>query len=116
MTAVVHFEQIAQELAAQFAKTAVARDKKGGNAKYERDLIRDSGLLKLLIPSEFGGLGGNWHDVFQVVRIFARVDSSLAHVYGYHFVNLVTPHLCGTDDQKAHYYRETARNNYFWGN
>ena len=48
MTAVVYFEEIAQELAEQFAKTAVARDKKGGNAKYERDLIRESGLLKLL--------------------------------------------------------------------
>ena len=116
MTAIAHYEQIAQDLAAQFAKTAVARDKKGGNAKYERDLIRDSGLLKLLIPSEYGGLGGNWHDVFQVVRIFARVDSSLAHVFGYHFVNLVTPHLCGTEAQKEHFYRETARNNYFWGN
>ena len=32
MTAIAHYEQIAQDLAAQVAKTAVARDKKGGNA------------------------------------------------------------------------------------
>ena len=116
MTAVAHFEEIALELAQQFAKTAVDRDQRGGNAKYERDLIRESGLLKLLIPTEFGGLGGNWQDLFQVVRIFARVDSSLAHVFGYHFVNLVTPHLCGSEQQKEHFYRETAQHNYFWGN
>ena len=116
MTAVAHFEEIALELAQQFAKTAVDRDKRGGNAKYERDLIRESGLLKLLIPTEFGGLGGNWQDLFQVVRIIARVDSSLAHVFGYHFVNLVTPHLCGSEQQKAHFYRETAQHNFFWGN
>lgn len=111
-----HIEEIAQELAAQFAQTAVQRDKAGGNAKFERDLIRDSGLLKLLIPTEYGGLGGDWHDVFKVIRTFARVDSSLAHVFGYHFINLVTPHLCGSEEQKEHFYRETAKHDYFWGN
>lgn len=116
MATVAHIEGIAQELAAQFAKTAVERDKVGGNPKFERDLIRKSGLLKLLVPTEYGGLGGTWHDLFNVVRIFARVDSSLAHVFGYHFINLVTPHLCGTNEQKEHYYRETAQHNYFWGN
>lgn len=116
MTAVAHFEEIAIQLAAQFEKTAVKRDKDGGNAKHERDLIRESGLLKLIIPTEYGGLGGNWHDVFNVIRTFARVDSSLAHVFGYHFINLVTPHLCGTTQQKEHFYRETAKHNYFWGN
>ncbi len=116
VTAVANIKEIAQDLAVQFAATAVARDKAGGNPKLERDLIRESGLLKLLIPSEYGGLGGNWHDFFQVVREFARVDSSLAHVFGYHFINLVTPHLCGTEAQKEYFYRETAQNNYFWGN
>lgn len=116
MTAVANIQTIAEELAVQFEKTAVQRDKTGGNAKYERDLIRNSGLLKLLIPSEYGGLDGNWRDVFEVVRIFARVDSSLAHVFGYHFINLATPHLCGSDAQKEHFYRETAKRNLFWGN
>lgn len=116
MGAVIHIDEIAEKLAGQFEQTAVERDKTGGNAKIERDLIRESGLLKLLIPTEFGGLGGNWHDVFQVVRTIARADSSLAHVIGYHFINLVTPHLCGSQEQMEFYYRETAKNNYFWGN
>lgn len=116
MTAVAHIDEIAQELVIAFAKTAVERDRAGGNAKVERDLIRRSGLLKLLIPIEYGGLGGNWRDVFRVVRTFAKVDSSLAHVFGYHFINLVTPHLCGTEAQKEFFYRETAQHNYFWGN
>lgn len=116
MGAVAHIDEIAEKLAEQFKQTAVVRDKIGGNAKKERDLIRESGLLKLLIPTEYGGLGGNWHDVFQVVRTIARADSSLAHVLGYHFINLVTPHLCGSQEQKEFYYRETAKHNYFWGN
>lgn len=110
------FEEIATELAEKFSETAIERDHAGGTAKAERDLIRKSGLLKLLIPIEYGGLGGNWLDVLKVVRIFARVDSSLAHVFGYHFVNLTTPHLCGNEEQKIRYYRETAQKNLFWGN
>lgn len=107
---------LANSLAEKFRETAVERDLKGGNPKRERDLIRESGLLKLLIPEKFGGMGGNWTDVLQVVQIFAKVDSSLAHVYGYHFVNLITPHLCGSIEQQEYYYRETAKHNWFWGN
>ncbi len=109
-------EKIAQELADIFAKTAAKRDAAGGTAKEERELIRQSGLLKLLIPAEYGGLGGDWQDVLNVVKIFAKVDSSLAHLYGYHFVNLTTPHLTGSEKQKEYYYRITAEKNYFWGN
>ncbi|MDR7242697.1 hypothetical protein [Priestia megaterium] len=44
-------------LAAEFKKTAIQRDKKGGNPRWERDLIRKSGLLNLLIPKRLGGMG-----------------------------------------------------------
>lgn len=108
--------QIAEDLARKFNENAAERDYRGGNPKEERNLIRESGLLKVLIPSEFGGCGGKWTDVVKIVRIFAKYDSSLAHVYGYHFVNLITSHLWGSTDQQEYYYRETAKNNWFWGN
>ena len=47
---------IAARLAARFAETAAARDLAGGTPKAERDLLRASGLLKLSIPSAYGGL------------------------------------------------------------
>lgn len=46
---------IARELAGQFAQTAVERDERGGTPKAERDALRDSGLLSLVIPQAFGG-------------------------------------------------------------
>lgn len=120
MTTQVHLEKsilkIAEELALKIGVNAAERDVRGGNPKVERDLIRESGLLKVLIPTEFGGLGGTWSDVVQIVRIISRHDSSLAHVYGYHFVNLITSHLWGNATQQQYYYRETAKNNWFWGN
>lgn len=112
----INLDETIDRLVSQFAQTAVERDRKGGNAKTERDLLRESGLLSLLIPSEQGGLGGNWHDVFKVVQSIARVDSSLAHIYGYHCINLVTPHLCGTEEQWTSFYRQTAQHQLFWGN
>ncbi|MGE8077470.1 acyl-CoA dehydrogenase family protein [Peribacillus loiseleuriae] len=108
--------KIAENLARKFYENAAERDFKGGNPKVERDLIRESGLLKVLIPEKFGGWGGTWTDVVRIVRAFAKYDSSLAHVYGYHFVNLITSHLWGNAEQQEYYYRETAKNNWFWGN
>jgi len=44
---------IAQRLSKQFALTAIERDYSGGTPKLERDQIRESGLLSLIIPKEF---------------------------------------------------------------
>lgn len=107
---------VARELADRFREDAAERDKEGGTPKLQRDWIRESGLLKLLIPTEYGGHGGQWSDVLRVVREFARTDAALAHVYGYHFLCLIAPHLAGTGEQKRYFYEITAANNYFWGN
>ncbi|EKN64008.1 acyl-CoA dehydrogenase family protein [Schinkia azotoformans] len=109
-------KEIAENLAIIFYENAADRDLKGGNPKLERDLIRESGLLKVLIPKQFGGWGESWTDVVQIVRLFAKYDSSLAHVYGYHFVNLITAHLWGNKEQQEFYFSETAEKNLFWGN
>lgn len=106
----------AKLLAEEFAKDAAERDKQGGTPKIQRDKIRESGLLKLLIPKEYGGEGQPWSLVLEVVREFAKTDAALAHLYGYHFLCLAGPYLAGSPDQIRHYFTETARHDYFWGN
>lgn len=108
--------EVARSLAAQFAKTAVARDQQGGTPKQERDEIRRSGLLGLIIPRELGGTGASWTDTLEVVREFARVDSSIAQVFAFQHLMLATVRLFGTETQWKPWFRETARNNWFWGN
>ncbi|MFO7264548.1 MAG: acyl-CoA dehydrogenase family protein [Bacillota bacterium] len=105
-----------QQLVAALARTAAERDRRGDTPKAERDMVRDSGLLRLSIPKEFGGRGAPWPEILWVVREIAKVDSSLAHVFGYHFLQLSTPHFYGTSAQRTHYYKETAAKNWFWGN
>ncbi len=115
-TARLHPLKIAERLAADFAQTAIERDRRGGTAKRERDLLRQSGLLNLLVPSEFGGSGSDWPEILKIVRIFSRVDSSLAHLFGFQHLLLATIELFGTEEQRALNFEETVRNSWFWGN
>lgn len=104
------------KLIERFEKTASERDRRGGTAKEERDLIRKSGLLGLTVPHELGGYGQNWHTILKITREIAKVDSSVAHLFGYHFLCLASVELFGTPKQVAYYGHETAKHNYFWGN
>jgi alkylation response protein AidB-like acyl-CoA dehydrogenase len=78
----------AHALASRLAESAVERDRTGGHAAREREWIRESGLLTLSIPAEFGGQGASWSTVYQVIRILARSDSALAHVFAFHHLQL----------------------------
>ena len=115
-----HFSQsaieIAQKLAKTFAETAAERDKQGGNPKAERDLIRQSGLLGLSIPQAFGGQGADWKTIFKTIQTIAQVDSSLAHVYGFHHLLIATVQLFAQKEQYSTWFEQTTEQNLFWGN
>jgi alkylation response protein AidB-like acyl-CoA dehydrogenase len=108
--------EIAQSLAETFAQTAAERDKQGGNPKVERDLIRQSGLLGLSIPKQYGGQGADWQTIFNTIQTMAQVDSSLAHVYGFHHLLIATVQLFSQPEQYGPWFEQTARENLFWGN
>ena len=108
--------QTAKLLAAEFALSAVERDERGGTPKVERDALRHSGLLALSIPTQYGGLGARWSDTLGIVREFAKVDSSIAHVFGFHHLMLATVRLFSRPDQWQPWFEQTARKNWFWGN
>src|SRR4051812_29447072 len=107
---------IAAELAQRLASTANARDQAGGHAAQEREWIRESGLLTLSIPTAFGGQGADWPTVYQVIRIVARADSALAHVLGFHYLQLAGVDLYGTPQQQRRFLTQTVEQNLFWGN
>lgn len=108
--------QTARDLAAEFALTAAERDQHGGTPKAERDAIRASGLLSLVIPAQYGGQGASWSETLEVVREFAKVDSSIAHVFGFQHLMLATVRLFSRPEQWQRWYEQTARKNWFWGN
>lgn len=112
----INYIALAKDLAAEFALTAIERDQRGGTPKQERDRIRESGLLKLVIPTSYGGIGENWITAFKISREFAKTDASIAHVYSYHNLSVIISHLLGSPEQKHLFYTETVRHNWFWCN
>ncbi|KAA8735569.1 monooxygenase [Acinetobacter qingfengensis] len=108
--------EVAHDLAIKLSETAAIRDKKGGNPKYERDLIRKSGLLNLSIPKKFGGIGAQWSTIFESIRIIAQADSSVAHVYAFHHLLIATVQLFSKPEQYTGWFRHSAQKQQFWGN
>jgi alkylation response protein AidB-like acyl-CoA dehydrogenase len=106
----------AAELAQRLASTANARDQAGGHAAREREWIRESGLLTLSIPEAYGGQGADWPTVYQAIRILARADSALAHVFGFHHLQLAGIQLYGSTQQQRRFLTQTVEQNLFWGN
>jgi len=105
-----------EALAQQLQTTAIARDRAGGHAAHERELIRQSGLLTLTIPTEHGGQGADWPTLFSSLRRLAEADSALAHLFGFHHLQLAGVRLYGTADQQSRLLRDTASQGWFWGN
>ncbi|WP_035057536.1 acyl-CoA dehydrogenase family protein [Andreprevotia chitinilytica] len=110
------YAAIVESLTADFAQTAIARDRAGGTAKRERDLLRDSGLLKIAVPRDFGGDEASWPDVLAIVRRIAEVDSSLAHLFAFQHLQVATVLLFANPQQQRDLLAGTARQNWFWGN
>lgn len=106
----------ATDLAARLQDTAVERDRAGGHAARERSWIRESGLLAMSVPREYGGRGAPWTDIYQTVRIVARADSALAHLIGFHHLQVAGLVLYGNVQQQRRLLTETIASNVFWGN
>ncbi|ALS62673.1 acyl-CoA dehydrogenase family protein [Pandoraea norimbergensis] len=96
--------------------SAAQRDRDGGTAWHEREVLRDSGLLALAVPRDFGGLGADWPLILRAVRRLAVEDSSLAHLFGFQHLQVASIRLFASPEQQTHYLGNTAEHRWFWGN
>lgn len=106
----------AVELSRELAESAVERDLRAGIPVEEIQRLRETGLLPLVVPKAYGGLGATWAEALKVVQTLSQADGSIGQLYGNH-LNLTTlAEVSGTPAQADHYYRETAAHNLFWAN
>lgn len=82
-----HWSGIAQQVADQLGADAVARDRANETPFAEAQLLKDSGLVTLLVPKLHGGGGGHWASALAAVRIIASADASIAQLLAYHYIN-----------------------------
>lgn len=105
-----------QAVADALQPSAAARDREGGTAWQARQVLRDSGLLNLAVPTAFGGLGGTWPQVLRAVRCIAQADSSLAHLFGFQHLQVASVLLFGSAAQHQQWLGATVAQGWFWGN
>lgn len=104
------------DVIAQLAASAVARDRAGGHPAAEKELLRRHGLLLLSVPQGHGGVGADWPAILHIVRRIARVDSSLAHLLAFQHLQLSGVLAYGSEAQQRRLLGETVAGNLWWGN
>lgn len=111
-----HWIGVAQRVADQLGVDAVARDRANQVPHQEVQLLKDSGLVTLLVPEEYGGGGGHWATAFAAVRIIARADASIAQLLAYHYIN--EGNIVFTIPEEAErrrWYKATVAGRWVWG-
>jgi alkylation response protein AidB-like acyl-CoA dehydrogenase len=106
---------VASTVAEQLQAGALERDRTSALPHEPLNLLREAGLINLLIPSAFGGAGAHWETAFRAVRIIARVDASIGQLLGYHYLNQACVTFYGPDESRqAAWYTASAANQWVW--
>ncbi|MCL6433187.1 MAG: acyl-CoA dehydrogenase family protein [Leptolyngbyaceae cyanobacterium HOT.MB2.61] len=111
-----NFYAIATALSQELAASAIERDLEAGIPDAEIRRLKESGLLALNIPREYGGIGANWIESSKVLQELSKADGSIGQLYGNHLALVIIGQMVGTPAQAEYFYRITAQNNLFWGN
>ncbi|NDK31495.1 acyl-CoA dehydrogenase family protein [Nesterenkonia haasae] len=113
---VQHWSQVAEHVAETLAQDAVARDRANETPYAETKLLKESGLVTLLIPQEYGGGGAHWSTAFEAVRILARADASIAQLLAYHYINAGNiVFTIAHPEKRERWYRDTVAGQWIWG-
>jgi alkylation response protein AidB-like acyl-CoA dehydrogenase len=106
---------VARAVAVTLAQDVVARDHANIDPDAELTLLRDTGLVNLLIPTAFGGAGAHWETAFVVIRVLAEVDGSIAQLLLYHYINQGNIGFIGDPALQGSWYEKSAAGQWVWG-
>ncbi|QZZ21555.1 acyl-CoA dehydrogenase family protein [Leptothermofonsia sichuanensis E412] len=115
-TEVKDYQAIAAALSRDLAASAIERDLKAGIPEEEVRKFKESGLLLLTIPKQYGGIGAGWLDAGKVIQELSKADGSIGQLYCNHLALVLIGEVVGTAAQSEFFYQTSAQNNLFWGN
>jgi alkylation response protein AidB-like acyl-CoA dehydrogenase len=107
---------LARELAAEFRQQASQRDSQRARPVDQVRRLRESGLVNLFYPSEFGGGGGSVREAAWSVLEIARGDGSVGALLGFHFYNSAVPLYHDFIGHNEAIVRKAVENRWYWGN
>lgn len=107
--------RVARETADDLATDAVAREQAGKAPFDEVSQLRESGLLTLLIPAEFGGGGSDWPTAYAVVREVAAADGAIGQLLGCHYFLSWSARFFTEPSLATHVEQRSAAEQWCWG-
>ncbi|EXJ90428.1 hypothetical protein A1O1_03529 [Capronia coronata CBS 617.96] len=105
----------AQQVSDILSLDAAKRDFEGKTPTAEVQLLKSSGLTKLLGPREYRGGGQDWSIAYKAIRIVARGDGSIGMLLAYHLVWFYTVKIVGTQEQAQRIQKHVLEKNWFLG-
>jgi alkylation response protein AidB-like acyl-CoA dehydrogenase len=110
----MNWRERADKLIDMLRSDAAERDLAGGEPTREVALLKESGLLTLLIPASLGGGGEGWRTANLVTRMVSAADANAGHLLGYHYLQLWRGELFDRPDLVTRLRRETVVGHHFW--
>ena len=95
---------VAQSLAAEFAREAVARDRERRLPLAEIERASQSGLWAITVPKAYGGAGVSAGTLAEVTAILSATDASIGQIPQNHYYMVEALRLSGSEEQKRHYF------------
>jgi len=108
------WREAADKLVDTLRADAAERDLAGADPTREVALLKEFGLLTLLIPTELGGAGESWLTANAVTRMVSAADPNVGHLLGYHYLQLWRGELFDRPDLVTRLQRETVTGDHFW--
>ena len=105
----------AQALAAEFAQTYALRDARREFPYAEIAKMKQSGLMAIAIPEEYGGMGLPFGDIVECVMTLATGNPSVAQMFLVHWGEVQTFVEVANPDQLSKIFKAVVENNAFLG-
>ncbi|KAL4793133.1 acyl-CoA dehydrogenase/oxidase [Aspergillus venezuelensis] len=92
----------------------VERDSASKEPFAEVQLLKDAGLVNLLGPRKYGGVGEIWQTSYKITSEIAKADASIGHLLGNHY-SFWSSQILGTPKQAERWLRELTEGSYYLG-
>lgn len=103
------YAAIATALSQELAASAVECDRQAGIPDVEIQRLREAGLLPLVVPQAYSGVGATWIEAFKIIQELAKADGSTGQLYGNHLILSAVGQVAGTPAQAERFYRATLK-------
>lgn len=105
----------AGEVADVLALNAVERDRVQKTPHAEVQLLKDAGLVTLLVNKKHGGAEQSWDTAYRVIRRVSAGDGSIGQLLGYHYLWSQLAKFWGTKEQAEAIDKASGENQWFFG-